>query len=83
MNEVARALTKEELGVLEMIRAHYGEQNSCDEVFWPNEDEAALAIKDSSGSIVMMANLTKLANWHAEGTISTEELYDWLKISIT
>lgn len=80
---MSRDLTEAELHVLELIRVHYGAQNTVEDVSWVNLDEAVLWVKDREGTRVLVANLTNLANWHADGTISTEQLHDWLRISET
>jgi len=77
---VTPALTEGEPGLLALIQAHHGMQNSPEDVFWSEANEAVLAVKDSCGSVLVMANLTNLAQWHEDGTLSTEQLYAWLRL---
>ncbi len=65
-----------------MIQEGYGSQNTVDEVFFTDADEAALFVKASNGTSTLMANLTSLAAWRADGTIpSDEELKThWLRL---
>ena len=65
-----------------MIQDGYGSHNTDAEVFFTNADEAAILVKASNGTSPLMANLTNLAAWRADGTIpSDEELKtDWLRL---
>src|SRR6266849_4309947 len=60
-----RDLTSGESGILKMIQEGYGSQNTVDEVFFTDADEAALFVKASNGTSTLMANLTSLAAWRA------------------
>ena len=77
-----RDLTPAEAGILRMIQEGYGLQNTRDEVFFTEADEAVIFVKASDGSSRVMANLSTLAAWRADGTIpSDEELRrDWLRL---
>jgi hypothetical protein len=70
---------------LKLIQDHYGSRNKEDEVFFSDDGEAVLFVKDESGSMPLMANLTNLASWCADGTIPTEEelLREWLRVEST
>lgn len=65
-----------------MIQQGYGPQNTVNEVFFTDTDEAAILVKASNGKSPLMANLTNLAAWRADGTIpSDEELKtNWLRL---
>jgi hypothetical protein len=65
-----------------MIQEGYGSQNTVDEVFFTDADEAGILVKASTAHPSLMANLTNLAAWCADGTIpSDEELKtDWLRL---
>jgi hypothetical protein len=78
-----RDLTPEEAKILRVIQEGYGSQNDDDAVFFTNFDEAALFIKTSVGTSPMMANLTNLAAWRADGTIASDEELkkDWLRLN--
>ena len=75
-----RALTQAELFVLEHIQDMYGPQNTEGRIFISDRDEAVLFVADRNGVQGMMAVLTNLAAWYADGTIaSVQELRDkWL-----
>jgi len=66
-----------------MIQEGYGLQNTVDQVFFTAADEAAIFVKAPNGMSPVMANLTNLAAWRADGTIpSDEELKrNWLRIA--
>ena len=77
-----RNLTAGEAAILTMIQQGYGSQNTADEVFFTDADEAALFVKASNGTSPVMANLTNLAAWRADGTISSDEELkrEWLRL---
>jgi hypothetical protein len=68
-----RDLTSGEAGILKIIQEGYGSQNRVDEVFFTDADEATILVKASNGTSPLMANLTNLATWRADGTISSDE----------
>ncbi len=82
---MSRQLTEEENRILEMIQSCYGPQNTAESITWMNDDEATLWVTDTTGATVLMVNLTNLANWRLDGTISTDEELrrDWLRIGHT
>lgn len=75
-------LSTEEARILEMIRSHYGPQNSAESTTWMNDDEAVLWVTDRAGVTVLMVHLTNLAEWRLAGTIGTDEELqrDWLQL---
>jgi hypothetical protein len=77
-----RDLTAGEAAILGMIQKGYGPQNTADEVFFTNADQAAIFVKASDGTSPVMANLTNLAEWRADGTISSDEELkkSWLRL---
>ncbi|HXN74591.1 MAG TPA: hypothetical protein VN861_18735 [Candidatus Acidoferrales bacterium] len=77
-----RDLTPAEAGILRIIQEGYGLQNTADEVFFTEADEAVMFVKASDSSSRVMANLSNLAGLRADGTIpSDEELRrDWLRL---
>ena len=79
---MSRNLTNGELEVFQLIEIHYGPQNTIDDLTWI-DNEAVLWAKDRDGDVVLMANISKLASWHAEGAISDDDLLDQLNISHT
>ena len=77
-----RDLTSGEAEILRVIQEGYGSQNTVDQVFFTDADEAAIFVKAPNGTSPLMANLTNLAAWRADGTIpSDQELKtDWLRL---
>ncbi len=79
-----RELTAKEAAILRVIQDGYGSQNSLDEVFFSEKDDAVIFVKSSDGATPLCANLTNLAAWGADGTISSDEELkrDWLLIRV-
>jgi hypothetical protein len=77
-----RDLTAAEAAVLRMIQEGYGAQNRADEVFFTGRNEAAIFVKASDGTSPLMANLTNLAAWRADGTIASDDdlRSEWLRV---
>ena len=77
-----RALTPGELEVLKVIRDHYGPLNVPEIVIFSEEGDAIIWVKADDGSIPLMANLSNLAAWRADGSIASEEELrrKWLRI---
>ena len=68
-----RDLSPGEAAVLKMIQEGYGPQNSFDAVFFTRLNEAAIFVKAPDGTSRVMANLTNLAAWRADGIITSDE----------
>ena len=77
-----RDLNPGEAAVLKMIQEGYGPQNSFDAVFFTGLNEAAIFVKAPDGTSRVMANLTNLAAWRADGTITSDEELrkTWLRL---
>jgi hypothetical protein len=77
-----RDLTPAEARILRMIQEGYGLQNTADKVFFTDCHEAVIFVKASDGSSPVMANLTNLAAWLADGTIPNDEELrrNWLRL---
>jgi hypothetical protein len=77
-----RPLTSGEARILSVIQEHYGSTNTDDEAFVDERNEAIIFVEDRAGSTPVMANLTLLSEWRANGTIATDEelLREWLRI---
>jgi len=77
-----RVLTAGETAVLAMIQQGYGPQNSADRVFFTNAGEAVISVQAFDGTSPLMANLSNLAAWRADGTISTDDELksEWLRL---
>jgi hypothetical protein len=69
-----RPLTQQELTVLEKIQVFWGPQNTSDEVFFTDGDDAVLFVKDRDGNVPGCVVLTNLGQWYADGTLSRREL---------
>ena len=83
MTSRRRKLTADEGRILGIIQHSFGRpQHSEEDVFFTRDDEAAIFVKASDGSSPVMANLTNLAAFRADGTISSDEelKWDWLQI---
>jgi hypothetical protein len=78
-----RVLTAGETEVLAMIQQGYGPQNSADSVFFTNAGEAVTSVTASDGTSPLMANLSNLAAWRADGTISSDDQLksEWLRLA--
>jgi hypothetical protein len=77
-----RVLSAGEIAVLTIIQQGYGPQNSAGEVLFTEEGQAVIWVKASDGKSPLMANLTNLAAWRADGTISSDEELksQWLRL---
>jgi hypothetical protein len=77
-----RVLTDGENAVLTIIQQGYGPQNSIDKVFFTNANEAVILVKSSDGTSPVMANLSNLAAWRGDGTISSDDQLrrEWLRL---
>ena len=65
-----------------MIQEEHGPQNTEQEVFFTDADEAGMFIKARDGTSPMMVVLTNLAAWRADGTIANDEALrrEWLNV---
>lgn len=68
-----RALTEGESFVLQQIQDMYGAQNTEQDVFFSDVDEAVIFVKDRNGVEGLVVVLTNLASWYADGTIASLE----------
>ena len=68
-----RSLTSGEASILAVIQDGYGLQNTIDEVFFSDSDEASIFVKSPDGTMPVVANLTNLSSFRADGTIPSEE----------
>jgi hypothetical protein len=79
MERNRRELTALEQFVLGEVRAYWGDQNTVDEVFFTDRDEAALFVLARDGSRPVLVVLTNLGAWHRDGTLSIEALREQIK----
>jgi hypothetical protein len=77
-----RNLTASEEAILKVIQEGYGPQNSISDVFFSKTDEAVIFVKLPDGCSKLMANLTNLAAWRADGSIASDEdlRKNWLQL---
>jgi hypothetical protein len=77
-----RDLTDGETAVLTIIQQGYGPQNGIDKVFFSPANEAVIFVRLQNGMSAVMANLSNLAAWRADGTISGDEELKkrWLRL---
>ena len=77
-----RILTDGETSVLAIIQQGYGPHNSSDRVFFSPANEAVMFVRLSNGMSIVMANLSNLAAWRADGTISSDDELrtKWLRL---
>ena len=77
-----RDLTSGEAGILRIVQEGYGSQNTAEQVFFTDADEAAILVKATDGTSPVMVNLTNLAAWRANGIIANDEdlKRDWLRL---
>jgi hypothetical protein len=68
-----RVLTAGENTVLAMIQEGYGPQNSAEKVFFTDASEAVIWVAASDGTSPLMANISNLSAWRADGTISSDD----------
>ena len=75
-----RELSEGEIRILQIIQDHYGPLNTEDEIIFIEDGKAVIWIKDRAGCMQLMAVLSNLAKWRADGTIPSDEalLNDWL-----
>ena len=73
-----RPLTEEEKHILSLIRSLYGEKNTEEECFFP-DDHAVIFVKSNDGSIPICVNLSVVSYISREGKLTDEEIiHDWL-----
>ena len=77
-----RDLTSGEAAILAIIQQGYGSQNSSDQVFFSDSGEAVIFVSSPNGEEAVVANLTNLAAFRADGTISSDEELrrEWLQL---
>jgi hypothetical protein len=77
-----RDLTQGETAVLTIIQQGYGPDNGIDRVFFSPTDEAVIFVRLTNGMSIVMANLSNLAAWRADGTISSDDELrtKWLRL---
>ena len=74
-----RPLTDVEQFVLGEVQAYWGNQNTPDEVFFTERDEAVLFALDRNGRMPVCVVLTNLGALYHDGTLSIEELREQIR----
>ena len=69
-----RDLTEDELRFLGYIREVYGDQNTADDVFVSDRNEAVIFVKNRDGSMPIAVVLTNVAQWAREGMLSKDQV---------
>jgi hypothetical protein len=81
MPQLNRPLTAGESFVLGLVQEHYGEWNRQEEVFLTEREEAVIFVRDNTGEVCIIVNLTVCAELYTRGELSLETLKsDWLRI---
>jgi len=76
-----RNLTEQEKAILKIIQVNFGSHNTENNIMFTDESDAVIWVKDENGNLCVVADLTNLAAWRTNGTISTEEeLLHWLNV---
>ena len=80
-----RNLTVAEADILRIVQEVYGPQNTEQEVFFTDANEAAIFVKAPDGTSPTMVVLTNLAAWRQDGTIASDDALrkDWLHVPRT
>jgi hypothetical protein len=75
-------LTEAETAVLTIIQEGYGAHNSVEKVHFSREGEAVIFVRLTNGMSIVFANLSNLATWRIDGTISSDEELrtKWLRL---
>jgi len=73
-NKSQRSLTEDELKILGYIRDLYGVQNSSDDVFFTDDDDAAIFVKDIYGTKGMCVVLTNVAKFSKKDNLTRDEI---------
>jgi hypothetical protein len=68
-----------------MVQEEYGPQNTEQEVFFSEADEAVLFVKARDGTSPIAVVLTNLAAWRQDGTIANDDELrkEWLHVNHT
>ena len=69
-----RPLTDEELSILGMIQRLYGSQNTLDDVFISDADEAVIFVKDTAGTMGICVVLTNVARQARDEGLTEEQI---------
>lgn len=80
-----RELSEGEKKILGLIQTHYGPQNVESDVTFTEESEALFYVRGADQLRLLAVNLTNLAEWRDDGSISSDEelLRDWLRVQET
>ena len=76
--KLRRPLSAHELQILECIRELYGDQNTQEDVFVSDGDEAVIFVKEPDGSMPIMVNLTIMGIWTHGREPACEDIFQEL-----
>ena len=79
MTESRRSLSPAEVGILTEVQDFWGLRNNAREVHLTESDEAVLFVVAPDGTNPVMVNLTNLAAWRADGTLTLDALRGWVQ----
>jgi hypothetical protein len=71
---VRRSLTEDELTILGYICDLYGDQNTTEDVFFSDQDEAVIFVKDKVGTMGLCVVLTNVAEWSKRDRLSRDQI---------
>ncbi|MGD0767366.1 MAG: hypothetical protein ABSB42_03990 [Tepidisphaeraceae bacterium] len=74
MESKTRPLTDDEARILRLLRNLYGPQNDVDSVFFTNQDQAAILVRDKNGVDGILVVLTNVALTQKTEGMSDEEV---------
>jgi len=78
-NHQTRELTSGEARILSLIQEIYGSQNTPEKCFMSNNKEMVIFASDADGHLVIMVNLTFIANIAAKQKLTEKSIKDdWL-----
>jgi hypothetical protein len=69
-----RKLTDDELVILDLIQRLYGQQNTANDVFISDRDEAVIFVKDTNGTLGLCVVLTNVARWSRDEKLSEDQI---------
>ena len=75
MSIAHRRLSADESRILELLLEHYGPANTADRVFFTEEDEAVIMVRDRTDSDCLCVNLTVLPLMQQAEQIPDDEVF--------
>ena len=69
-----RTVTDAELTILNLIQRLYGQQNTANDIFISDRDEAVIFVKDTNGTLGLCVVLTNVARWSSDEKLSEDQI---------